>query len=303
MAMNLYHNPVLLNESIDGLAIKEDGVYVDVTYGGGGHAKKILTCLGKKGKLYAFDRDNDALKNKIEDARLVLINHNYRFLKNFLKYYKALPVDGIIADLGISSYQIDTARRGFSTRVDCALDLRMDQRKKRTGADIINSYGQDRLTKILREYGELDNAGKIAETIIEMRREKLLQTTADFKNALHRLATAGQENKFFARVFQALRIEVNEELESLKQMLAHSLEVLDHGGRLVVISYHSLEDRLVKNFIKTGDFSGKEMKDPIYGNISTPFRPITRKVIMAGEDEIKINNRARSARLRIAEKL
>jgi 16S rRNA (cytosine1402-N4)-methyltransferase len=301
--MECYHKPVLLNESINGLAIRNDGTYVDATYGGGGHAKEILERLGKKGKLFAFDRDNDALRNKNEDERLVLINHNYKFLKNYLKYYKAVPIDGIIADLGISSFQIDNVDRGFSIRYDSNLDLRMDREKKTTGAEIVNNYEKEQLIRIFKEFGELANASRIANMIIERRRENPIQTTRDLKDTLRALTPANQENKFFAKVFQAIRIEVNKELEALEEMLKQSLEVLRTGGRLVVISYHSLEDRMVKNFMRTGDLSGIEEKDPIYGNVTSPFRMITRKPLVASEKEIQMNNRARSARLRIAEKI
>jgi 16S rRNA (cytosine1402-N4)-methyltransferase len=301
--MSLYHKPVLLEESIDGLAIKEDGIYVDVTYGGGGHTQQILNRLGSKGRVFAFDRDKDSCRNKINDERLVLINHNYKYLKSYLKYYNTIPVNGIIADLGISSYQIDNAERGFSTRLEGSIDLRMDRRKKLTGADVINSYEWDQLARILREYGELENAGKIATEIIQSRKIQPIKTTVDLKMTLHLLMPKGSENKFLAKLFQALRIEVNKELDALQEMLKQSLEVLDREARLVVISYHSLEDRLVKNFIKTGSITGEEVKDPIYGNITTPFKLITRKAIVAGDAETNINNRARSARLRIAEKL
>jgi 16S rRNA (cytosine1402-N4)-methyltransferase len=300
--MEMYHKPVLLSDSIDGLAIKEDGTYVDTTYGGGGHAKEILNKLGKKGKLFAFDRDGDALRNKIEDDRLELINHNYKFLKNYLKYYKVVPVDGIIADLGISSFQIDNAGRGFSIRYDSDLDLRMDRNKRITGAEIVNSYEKAQLVRLFKEFGELGNAARIANTIIQKRQEERIRTTSDLKETLHGLNPVGQENKFLAKVFQALRIEVNKELDALEEMLKQSLEVLKPSGRLVVISYHSLEDRLVKNFMRTGNILGIEEKDPIYGNVTSPFLTVTRKPIVAGEKEIRMNNRARSARLRIAEK-
>jgi 16S rRNA (cytosine1402-N4)-methyltransferase len=301
--MSMYHKPVLLAESIDGLAIKKDGTYVDVTFGGGGHSAEILKSLGKKGRLIAFDRDADSLKNEIEDKRLILINHNYKFLKNYLRYYDAVPVDGIIADLGISSHQIDEADRGFSTRFDSDLDMRMDRRMKKTGADIVNTYDQIKLQKIFSEYGEVENPHKVAGLIVKFREEKKIISTTDLKMALAQVLPRNQEQKFLAKIFQAIRIELNQELEALQQMLLQSLDVLVSGGRLVVISYHSLEDRLVKNFMKSGNISGVEDKDPIYGNVSTPFRVLTRKPIVADGAEILENKRSRSAHLRIAEKI
>jgi 16S rRNA (cytosine1402-N4)-methyltransferase len=299
----MYHKPVLLTESIDGLAIKKDGTYVDVTYGGGGHSAEILKSLGKKGRLLAFDRDTDSLKNEVEDERLILINHNFRFLKNYLRYYDAVPVDGIIADLGISSHQIDEADRGFSTRFDSDLDMRMDRRMRKTGADIVNTYDQIKLQKIFNDYGEVENPHKVAGLIVKCREEKKIITTTDLKMALVQILPRNQEQKFLAKIFQAIRIELNQELEALQQMLLQSLDVLASGGRLVVISYHSLEDRLVKNFMKSGNFSGVEDKDPIYGNVSSPFRILTRKPIAADETEVLENKRSRSAHLRIAEKI
>lgn len=297
-----YHEPVLLEKSIEGLAIKPEGIYVDATYGGGGHAKEILKKLGKNGRLLAFDSDSDAMKNRIDDERLMMINHNYRYLKNYLKYYQALPVDGILADLGVSSFQIDNPERGFSTRFDSALDLRMDRRKSVNAQTIVNNYATDQLADIFRNYGELENANKIAEAIIRERTKNPIRTTGDLKRALQGLYRPSLENKFFARVFQALRIEVNKELEALSEFLMQSLEVLRPGGRLVVISYHSLEDRMVKNFMKTGNLSGVEKKDPLFGGVYSPFILINRRAIVAEENEIRQNNRARSARMRIAEK-
>jgi 16S rRNA (cytosine1402-N4)-methyltransferase len=301
--MSMYHKPVLLTESIDGLAIKKDGTYVDVTYGGGGHSAEILKSLGKKGRLLAFDRDTDSLKNEVEDERLILINHNFRFLKNYLRYYDAVPVDGIIADLGISSHQIDEADRGFSTRFDSDLDMRMDRRMRKTGADIVNTYDQIKLQKIFNDYGEVENPHKVAGLIVKCREEKKIITTTDLKMALVQILPRNQEQKFLAKIFQAIRIELNQELEALQQMLLQSLDVLASGGRLVVISYHSLEDRLVKNFMKSGNFSGVEDKDPIYGKVSAPFRVLTRKPIAADGAEVLENKRSRSAHLRIAEKI
>jgi 16S rRNA (cytosine1402-N4)-methyltransferase len=300
--MGLYHNPVLLKESVDGLAVRSDGVYVDVTYGGGGHSKEILSRLGAGGRLLAFDRDRDAGSQLPDDARVTLIHHNYRFLKNYLRYHKALPVDGILADLGVSSHQIDEAERGFSTRYDGALDLRMDRKRGRSAAELVNTAPEEELARIFKEYGELEHSRRIAAALVAARDRKEIQGTADLKEAVRQFTTAGQEHKFYARVFQALRIEVNRELESLEQMLVQSLQVLRPGGRLAVISYHSLEDRMVKNFMKTGNAGGIEDKDPIYGNVSTPLRVITKKAVCATEEEISQNGRARSARLRIAEK-
>jgi len=297
----MYHNPVLLKESIDGLHINPEGVYVDVTYGGGSHSGKILEHL-TTGSLIAFDQDQDALKNKPDDERLVLINQNFRFMKNFLKLYKANPVDGILADLGVSSHQFDTADRGFSLRFEGDLDLRMNQRKDLTAAKIVNTYSMNKLKEIFRQYGELNNAGRITEKIESARSNREIKTTSDLKEILKPLFPPNRENKFLAQVFQALRIEVNDELGALKDFLEQCPEMLKEGGRLVVITYHSLEDRLVKNFIKAGNFEGEPDKD-FFGNIKTVFKPVNRKPITPDEAEIKRNNRARSAKLRIAEKL
>lgn len=297
----MYHDPVLLTESIEGLNIKEGGIYVDTTYGGGGHSSEILKRL-KNGSLIAFDQDRDALANKPDDNRLILINQNFRFMRNFLKLYKAVPVDGILADLGVSSHQFDEAERGFSIRFDAELDLRMNRTKGFTAKDIVNDYSVHQLKEIFQNYGELKNAWKISQMIETARKDKEITTTNQLKQVLARAAKAGQENKFYARVFQALRIEVNDELGSLKDMLKQTIDVLGKGGRLVVISYHSLEDRLVKNFMKSGNFEGKVEKD-FYGNPQVGFRLITRKPIVPTEEEILRNNRARSAKLRIAEKI
>jgi 16S rRNA (cytosine1402-N4)-methyltransferase len=296
----MYHKPVLLNESIDGLNILPDGIFVDVTFGGGGHSREILKRLDK-GRLIGFDQDQDAISNKIEDKRLILINHNFRFLKNFLKYYDALPVDGILADLGVSSHQFDVAERGFSLRFPGKLDLRMNQNQKTSAATVLNEYDEGHLINIFRNYGELPNAGAITSSILNYRSDKYLVNFEDLKEALSRFAKPGRENKFFARVLQALRIEINSELETLKEFLQQANDVLKSGGRLVVISYHSLEDRLVKNFIKSGNFEGRVEKD-FFGNVETPFKIITKKPIVPGEEEIRENNRSRSAKLRIAEK-
>jgi len=296
-----YHTPVLLEECIEGLHINPDGVYVDVTFGGGGHAKLILEHLNE-GALYGFDQDSDAAANAFDDERFTLIPQNFKYLKNFLGFYKATPVDGILADLGVSSHQFDRAERGFSTRFDGPLDSRMDASKGMSAADLVNTADFDSLARILRMYGELKNPGTAAKAIIAARDENPIQTTQDLKNALKTCAPRGKENKYFAQVFQALRIEVNGELEALEAMLKQSLEVLKPGGRLVVMSYHSLEDRLVKNFIKSGNFEGKIEKD-FFGKANLPFKRITRKPIIADAEEIASNPRARSAKLRIAEKI
>lgn len=297
----MYHNPVLLNECIEGMAIRPDGICVDVTFGGGGHSKKILEVL-KGGKLFAFDQDADALKNTLDDERFMLINSNFRYLKNFMQLYGAIPVDAILADLGVSSHQIDDPARGFSTRFEADLDMRMDQRQEVSAKDILNTYGMNELRSIFRLYGELKNANRIASLIISGREENEITTTEQFKSLIAVCTPKHKEHKFFAQVFQALRIEVNEELESLKEFLQQSLQILKPGGRLVVMSYHSLEDRLVKNFIKSGNFEGNLEKD-FYGVPNQVFRLITRKPIIAGDEELKLNTRSRSAKLRIAEKI
>ncbi len=296
-----YHEPVLLKECIDGLNINPEGIYVDVTYGGGGHSKEILKHL-TTGRLYAFDQDEEALKNRLADERLVLIKQNFRYLKNFLKLYNALPVDGLLADLGVSSHQFDQAERGFSTRFNAKLDMRMDRNTKHTAADILNTYSEEELKRVFKLYGELDNAGKLAYTISHVRKESVIVTVDDLKNAIGGCVKRGRENQYYAQVFQALRIEVNRELEALEELLIQSIEVLKPGGRLVVISYHSLEDRLVKNVMRSGKIDGELEKD-FYGNPLTPFKVITRKPIVPSDAEIERNSRARSAKLRIAEKV
>jgi 16S rRNA (cytosine1402-N4)-methyltransferase len=295
-----YHNPVLLKECIEGLNIDPKGIYVDVTFGGGGHSREILKHL-TTGKLYAFDQDEDAIKNNIVDERFVLIRQNFRYLKNFLKMYNALPVDGLLADLGVSSHQFDEAGRGFSTRFDAKLDMRMDQNDKLTAADILNTYSEEDLKRIFKLYGEVENAGRLAYVIFHARKEKQIETVNDLKVAIEKCVRRGRENQYFAQVFQALRIEVNKELDVLKDLLTQSLEVLKPGGRLVVIAYHSLEDRLVKNIMRSGKFEGEVDKD-FFGNQLTPFKQITRKPVVPTEKENEENSRARSAKLRIAEK-
>ncbi|OFY87170.1 MAG: 16S rRNA (cytosine(1402)-N(4))-methyltransferase [Bacteroidetes bacterium RIFCSPLOWO2_12_FULL_35_15] len=295
-----YHNPVLLKECIEGLNINPKGIYVDVTFGGGGHSREILKHL-TTGKLYAFDQDEDAVKNKIDDERFVLIRQNFRYLKNFLKMYNALPVDGLLADLGVSSHQFDQADRGFSTRFEAKLDMRMDRNDKLTAADVLNTYSEEDLKRIFKLYGEIDNAGRLAYAVFHARKEKQIETVNDLKIAIEKCVRRGRENQYFAQVFQALRIEVNKELDVLQELLTQSLEVLKPGGRLVVIAYHSLEDRLVKNIMRSGKFEGEIDKD-FFGNQLTPFKQITRKPIVPTEKENEENSRARSAKLRIAEK-
>ena len=298
----MYHNPVLLKESIEGLLIQQSGIYVDVTYGGGGHSHEILNNLGEDGKLYAFDQDEDAIKNELEDERLTLIHQNFRHLKNFLKLYNAYPVDGILADLGVSSHQIDIPERGFSTRFDGDLDARMDQNQLKSAKEVINTYNENELKLVFQNYGEIANSGKLARTIVEQRVNGEINTTAQLKKAISNCIPPNYDHKYLAVVFQALRIEVNEELESLKEFLLQTVQALKPGGRLVVISYHSLEDRLVKNFIKSGNFKGELEKD-FFGNIISPFKQISRKPITPDDAELKINNRSRSAKLRIAERI
>jgi len=296
-----YHNPVLLNECINGLNINPEGIYVDVTYGGGGHSKEILKYI-TTGKLYAFDQDENAVKNKIEDNRLVLIKQNFRYLKNFLKMYNALPIDGLLADLGVSSHQFDEPDRGFSTRFDSKLDMRMDSNTKLTAAEILNTYPEEELKRVFKIYGEVKNAGSLAFLINKDRKIKKIETVNELKSVITKCVKHGRENQYYAQVFQALRIEVNKELDVLKELLMQSLEVLKPGGRLVVISYQSLEDRLVKNIIRSGKFEGDVEKD-FFGNKLSPFKAITGKPLIPSNEEILQNNRARSAKLRIAEKL
>ena len=293
-----YHNPVLLEESIDGLDIKEDGVYVDVTFGGGGHSKEILSRLGEKGKLFAFDQDSDAKRNKIQDDRFILIEENFRYITRFLKFYGIKKVDGILADLGVSSHQFDEAERGFSIRFDGELDMRMNQSSKISAKKIINSYGEEQLADILFLYGELRNARAIAKTIAEARQQEKIETSFQLRQILQKYLPKAKEHKILAQIFQAIRIEVNEELEVLKEFLNQMPGLLKPEGRLSVISYHSLEDRLVKRFIRTGLFSGEPEKD-FYGNISVPLMKVG-KLIVPTPQEINNNNRARSAKLRVA---
>ncbi|MBC5839977.1 16S rRNA (cytosine(1402)-N(4))-methyltransferase RsmH [Flavobacterium sp. F-380] len=295
-----YHNPVLLKESVDGLNIKPDGVYVDVTFGGGGHSREILSRLGSEGKLYAFDQDQDALANTIDDERFVLINENFRFIKRFLRFYGAKSVDGILGDLGVSSHQFDVPERGFSTRFDADLDMRMNQKSDLNAYKVVNEYDEVNLKRVFYDYGELKNAPALARTIIEARELQPIKTTDELKEVLAKFLPEKVRNKILAQIYQAIRIEVNQEMDVLKEFLEQSLEILKPEGRLSVISYHSLEDRLVKRFIKNGMFEGEPERD-FFGNFSVPFKSIG-KLIIPNDAEIKINNRARSAKLRIAEK-
>jgi 16S rRNA (cytosine1402-N4)-methyltransferase len=299
--MSEYHVPVMLKECIDGLNIDPDGTYVDVTFGGGGHSREILKHLGPKGRLIAFDQDADAQRNIIDDERFVFVDQNFRYLKNFCRLHGAIPVNGILADLGVSSHQFDEADRGFSIRFDAELDMRMNQLGELTAKDVVNNYPVADLHRIFGIYGEIQNAKSLAETIATARLNTQIVTIADLKNAISNRIPKGKENKYLAQVFQALRIEVNQELEALKDFLMQSAEVLGVGGRLVVMSYHSLEDRLVKNFIAKGKFSGEVEKD-LYGNDNKPLDAVSRGAIMASAEEITKNNRARSAKLRIAVK-
>jgi 16S rRNA (cytosine1402-N4)-methyltransferase len=297
-----YHIPVLLEECIDGLNIKPDGVYVDVTFGGGGHSKEILRKLGDKGVLIAFDQDPDAQRNKLDDPRFLFVEQNFAFLKNNLRLLGFKTVDGILADLGVSSHQFNEPDRGFSTRFDSSLDMRMDKQGSKTAADILTTYSEDQLHKIFGIYGEVKNAKSLAKAVVTARVATPILTLADFKKAIAAHIPKGKENKYMAQVFQALRIEVNGEIDVLERFLEQTAEVLNPGGRLVVLSYHSLEDRPVKNFIAKGKFRGEVEKD-FFGNQQKPFNVITRKAVIADEEELANNSRSRSAKLRIGEKI
>ena len=299
--MTDYHNPVMLQECMEGLNIKLEGVYIDVTFGGGGHSREILKYLGPKGRLLAFDQDADAQKNLPKDDRLTFIDQNFRYLKNNCRLQGAISADGILADLGVSSHQFDQPERGFSIRFEADLDMRMDQAGSLTAKQIVNNYSEEQLHRIFGIYGEIKNAKTLANTLVTQRLNKPINTVDELKLAIAKLIPKGKENKYLAQVFQALRIEVNQELEALKEFLEQSVDVLKPGGRLVVMSYHSLEDRLVKNFIAKGKFHGEVEKD-FFGNQIKPLESLTRKAIVASEEEIRHNNRARSAKLRIAEK-
>lgn len=295
-----YHIPVLLNESVNGLEIKADGDYVDVTFGGGGHSREIFSRL-KSGRLFAFDQDEDAAANVIHDDRFFFIRHNFKYIRNFLKYYGVEQVDGILADLGVSSHDFDVAERGFSFRFDGDLDMRMNRDSAQTAADLVNTYSEDQLRTVFREFGEIDNAGRLAKQLVSTRNINPVKTIEQFRQAIAPCVPRLQESKYLAKVFQALRIETNREMDVLHEFLEQSIELLKPGGRLVVITYHSLEDRMVKNFIRSGDLSGKQEKD-FFGNVESPLMAINRKVIVPTDEEIERNPRARSGKLRIAEK-
>ncbi len=297
----VYHIPVLLKESVDGMNIRPDGTYVDVTFGGGGHSREILSRLGDEGKLLSFDQDEDAERNVPDDKRLIFVRSNFRYLKNFLRYHQVGQVDAVLADLGVSSHHFDDAERGFSFRFDGALDMRMNKRAGMTAADVVNQYDEERLANVFYLYGELKNARKLASLLVKARAVGEIKTISEFLEIVKPLFGREREKKELAKVFQALRIEVNHEMEALKEMLMAATAVLKPGGRLVVITYHSLEDRIVKNLMKTGNVEGKEEKD-FFGNLKSPFRLVNNKVIVPGNDEIEINSRSRSAKLRIAEK-
>lgn len=296
-----YHNPVLLKETVDGLNIQENGIYVDVTFGGGGHSKEILKRLGPNGKLIAFDQDQDALKNSIDDDRFTLINENFRYLKRFLRFHGIKQVDGILADFGVSSHQFDEAKRGFSIRFDATLDMRMNQNDKLSAFHVVNEYEENQLRNVFYNYGELKQAPAMARTIVSARKSVPIETSAQLQEVLKRFLPPRRENKVLAQIFQAIRIEVNQEIEVLKEFLLQTPELLKKGGRLSIISYHSLEDRLVKRFIRNGLFEGEPERD-LYGNFEVPFKKIGNMIVPTNK-EIEINNRARSAKLRIAEKL
>jgi 16S rRNA (cytosine1402-N4)-methyltransferase len=296
-----YHNPVLLKETVDGLNIKPDGVYVDVTFGGGGHSREILSRLNEKGKLFGFDQDEDAWENALKDERFTLIQENFRYIKRFLRFHGIKQVDGILADLGVSSHQFDVPERGFSTRFDAELDMRMSKKNDLSAYKVINEYDEANLKRVFLDYGELKIAPALARTIVEAREHKEIHTTDELKMILMRFLPDQFRNKILAQIYQAIRIEVNQEIEVLKEFLVQSLEILKPNGRLSVISYHSLEDRLVKRFMKNGMFEGEPERD-FFGNFSVPFKKM-EKLIVPSEEEIKINNRARSAKLRIAEKI
>lgn len=296
-----YHSPVLLHPSIDGLNIRSNGVYVDVTFGGGGHSREILSRLGPNGKLFAFDQDEDALANVIDDKRFVLIPENFRFIKRFLKFHSVAKVDGILADLGVSSHQFDDASRGFSTRFEEVLDMRMSKKNKLSAGTILNEYDENELRFLLQTYGELKSAAGMAFAIVHFRKTQPIQHTGHLKEALARFLPNNKTHKILAQVYQAFRIEVNQELQVLQEFLQQTLDLLPKGGRLSVISYHSLEDRLVKRFMRNGLFEGEPQRD-MFGNFEVPFRSI-EKLLVPNDDEITENNRARSAKLRIAERI
>lgn len=296
-----YHEPVLLHKSVEALQVIPNGIYVDATYGGGGHTREILSKLGADGKIFGFDQDPDVRANILQDSRFVFTPCNFKYIKNYLKLYKALPIDGLIADLGVSSHQFDQPSRGFSIRFDSALDMRMDPELKNSAEWLINNLEEKDLKRIFRVYGDLPEAGRLANLIFKKRSEKPIKTTSALIDLIRPLAKRKKENQFFAQVFQALRIEVNDEVESLKSMLFQCAEIIKPGGRMVILSYHSIEDRLVKNFIRSGKFEGEADKD-LFGNVNVPFTAVNRSPIRPSESEIEKNSRARSALLRIAQK-
>lgn len=297
-----YHVPVLLKESVDGLAVKPDGIYVDLTFGGGGHSREILKRLDT-GKLIVFDQDADAYANRPEDDRLVFVRHNFRYLTHFLRYLKVTHVDGILGDLGVSSHHFNDADRGFSFRFDANLDMRMSQKIKVTAADVVNGYSEQELKRLFWQYGEIKQSGKLSGAIVQRRQQEPFSTTADLKMIAEKCGPKKEQSKFLAQVFQALRIEVNQEMTVLKSVLMQSANVIKKGGRLVIISYHSLEDRLVKNFIRSGDCDKTNAEQDIYGQVDVPFKAVNRKIIIPSDNEIAVNGRARSAKMRIAERL
>lgn len=298
---DVYHIPVLLNESIEGMNLHADGIYADMTFGGGGHSKEILRRMGEDCHLYSFDQDEDAEKNIVDDKRFTFARSNFRYLRNFMRYYGVEQLDGILADLGVSSHHFDDSERGFSFRFDGKLDMRMNKRAGMTAADIVNTYDEEKLADVFYIYGELKNSRKLAATIAKARQQKQITTIGEFLDIIKPLFGREREKKELAKVFQALRIEVNHEMEALKEMLYEATDLLKPGGRLVVITYHSLEDRMVKNLIKAGNIEGKVEQD-FYGNVQSPFRAVNNKVIVPTDEEVNQNPRSRSAKLRIAEK-
>lgn len=301
MEERVYHDPVLLRESVDGLNIRPDGVYVDLTFGGGGHSREILSRLGPDGRLFAFDQDQDALANAIDDSRFTLINENFRFLKRYLKFHGCRQVDGVLGDFGVSSHQFDVAERGFSTRFEGVLDMRMDRQAALSAREVVNTYEEAELRKLFKAYGELTQAAGIAAHIVAARQKGALETTEDLKKAIQKFLPKMKEHKVLAQVYQAIRIEVNQEVEVIKEALSQMTDLVKVGGRISMISYHSLEDRLVKNFIRSGKFEGEPEKD-FFGNIKVPFKKVGG-LIVPTEEEVRRNNRARSAKLRIAERI
>lgn len=295
-----YHVPVLLHESVDGLQIRPDGIYVDATFGGGGHSKEIIKHL-QSGHLFGFDQDADAKQNIIDSENFTFVYHNFAYVKNFIQYYNVNQVDGILADLGVSSHHFDDAQRGFSFRFDAPLDMRMDQTVKKSAYNVVNEYDEQELTKVFKTYGEIANARQLAQRIISVRQVAPIRTTDELKTIGQKFCNPLMESKYLSQIFQALRIEVNNEMQALKDFLQGGLSILKPGGRFVVITYHSLEDRMVKNFFKTGNVDG-EIQQDFFGNVQAPFQAITKKVIVPTDEEIQRNNRARSAKLRIVEK-